>query len=203
MSLAKTTTAAAIAAGDKTVLLTSIAGLSAGQTIQIDGEKMRVLSVPSAATTPVPVFRGIEGSSAVAHASGANAVSGDAADFNQNFDPARRRGKKSYSASGAIDMPDAGSDLLVQLNGTGALAMTLAAPPKNNDGDVIYIVGNGKAAHTVTVAGGVGAAGTGYDVLTFASGAQNGVALIASNEVWVPLQSLWGGTATAITVTGA
>jgi hypothetical protein len=202
MALAKTTTSSPVALADKTVLLASISGLSVGQTIKIDNEKMRVTSVPSAATSPVGVFRGIEGTSVATHPVTANVVSGDAGDFNQNFDPARRRPTKSYGVLGAIDLPDSGSDLMAIINGAVALAMTLANPTKANDGDVLTIVGNGKAAHTVTYTGGLGAGGTNLDVLTFAVGAQQAMQLIAANEIWVPL-SVYAGTLTNITVTAS
>ena len=82
-----------------------------------------------------------------------------------------------------------------------ALAMTLANPTKDQDGDILIITGNGKAAHTVTYTAGVGNGGASYDVFTFATGANNTVSLIAANAIWNPCPSLIGGTATAITAT--
>jgi hypothetical protein len=202
MALAKTTLSGPVALADKTILMASISGLSVGQTILIDNEKMRVTAVPSAATLPVGVFRGIEGTAVATHPITANVVSGDGSDFSANLDPARRRDKKSYTAAGAIDLPTAGYDLMAILNGTNALAMTLANPTKANDGDVLTIVGNGKAAHTVTYTAGLGAGGANLDVLTFAAGGQQAMVLIAANETWVPL-SVYAGTLTNVTVTAS
>jgi hypothetical protein len=108
----------------------------------------------------------------------------------------------SYGASGAIALPTAFGLNFIVLNGTAALTMTLAAPSTDMDGVVAWIVGNGKAAHVVNVAGtaGIGNAGAGYQHATFAAGAQNSVIFFACNGQWVPL-SVYGGTATAITVT--
>jgi hypothetical protein len=44
---------------------------------------------------------------------------------------------------------------------------------------------------------GLGAGGSGVDVGTFAAGAQNAIALMAANGVWVPYPSFFGGTSLA------
>ncbi|HMF61454.1 MAG TPA: hypothetical protein VK595_13830, partial [Vicinamibacterales bacterium] len=106
----------------------------------------------------------------------------------------------SYTAAGAIAFPTDGTDLRVILNGVVALAMTLAVPTVDMDGSILTIVGNGKAAHTVTVAGGLGAAGAGYTVATFIVGSQQSLQVIAANAVWVPLPSAMSGTLTALLV---
>ena len=109
----------------------------------------------------------------------------------------------SYSATGAIALPLPGADAVAILNGTSALAMTLANPTKDMDGCVLYVVGNGKAAHTITYTAGLGNAGSGLDVGTFASGAQLCQSFIAANEIWCSLPSIFGGTQTNNTVTWA
>lgn len=209
MALAKTTTSAAVATGDTVVNLTSATSVVAGRLILIDGEWMKVQQ-SYVSGTAVPVLRGINGSVQSAHVSGANAVHGDAADFANpapqvaaaiNAPTQRVRLLKSYSAAGAIDVPTPGTDLFAIINGTGALAMTLANPGKDNDGDILYVVGNGKAAHTVTYTAGLGNGGANLDVATFAAGGQQCMAFIAANEIWVPMPSVLAGTLTNITVT--
>jgi hypothetical protein len=86
------------------------------------------------------------------------------------------------------------------LNGTDALAMTLADPGVDNDGDVLSILGNGKAAHTVTYTAGLGDAGSGYTVATFATGGQGCLSLSAAHASWVPLSSPLAGMLTAIDI---
>lgn len=200
MPLVRTTLAGGLAVSDTEVLLTSIAGLQVSSQINVDNEVMRVLSVPASATLTVPVTRGLRGTAVAAHPSGATAVFGLPSEFNSAPRAAysQRRDIISYSASGAITLPTPGRDMIAVLNGTTVRAMTLALPAKDNDGDVLIIVGGGKAAHTVTPAGGIGGgalvAGT-FDVL-----AQCSIQFIALNEVWVPMTSPWSGTLTAVDV---
>lgn len=205
MALIRTTLAGGCSAADTEILLTSIVGVAVGGQIVVDQETMRALNVGSSAAVPVQVVRGLRGSNVVAHPAGAQATVGPPVDFGvSKMGGAARRDVVSYSASGAIAGPSAGVDRVAILNGTVALNMTVAAPSKENDGDLLIIVGNGKAAHVVTVTGGLGAGGSAVDGLTFAAGAQNVVALIAANEVWAPLGgSVLAGTLTAITVTAA
>lgn len=199
MALARTTLAAAVGLNDLSVLLTSISGLAVGQKLIIDEEEMRVASVPASAAVPVPVTRGINGTAVKAHVSGAGVVSGLSTDFATPRQP-RRREIRSYSAAGAIALPTPGNDMVAILNGTTARAMTLANPAKDNDGDILTVIGNGKAAHTVTYAAGLGAGGAGLDVMTFDTNAQCSVQFMAVNEVWVPLASPLSGTLTGADV---
>lgn len=201
--MTRTTLSAAQSAADKQVTLASIAGLVVGSLILIDGEYQRVTSVPTAATLPVGVFRGVVGSNVVAHPITAGVAYGTPDEFAPRVDLARRRDTRSYSVAGAIDLPTPGNDAVAILNGAVAIAATIANPGKNQDGDILYVVGNGKAAHTLTYTGGLGAGGGALDVLTFATGAQQCVALMAANEIWVPMPSVLAGTLTNITVTAA
>lgn len=217
MAITTTTLSAAVGQNDTSVLLASITSLTAGLLIRIDNEIMRCVSVPSAATVPVPVLRGQEGSAQVAHANGSNVNFGSGAsttgtaDFAQPaagapsialIGAARARKMASYNAAGAIALPDPGVDMVAVINGTGALAMTLANPSKANDGDFLIIVGNGKAAHTVTWAtatSGIGNGGANVDVATFAAGGQQCLILVACGGFWC--LSILAGTLTNITVT--
>jgi hypothetical protein len=144
----------------------------------------------------VPVRRGLNGSAQVAHAITSGVNTGLGTDFPAagvvgTAEPqmyASRQGelRYAYGASGALT-PSGG---LHMLNGVAALAMTLAVPSTLIDGDEMIIVGNGKAAHTVTFATAMGDGGANLDVATFAAGGQLCMRLIAANGIWV-----WAGGA--------
>lgn len=201
--MTRTTLSVACAAADKQVTLASISGLLVGSVLFIDGEYMRVTSVPSAATLPVGVFRGINATIVAAHPITAGVAFGTPDEFSPKVDLARRREVRSYTAAGAIDLPTPGNDAVAILNGTTALAMTIANPGKNQDGDVLTVIGNGKAAHTITITAGWGNMGSAGDVGTFDTGAQCCMAFMAANEIWVPLPSPLSGTLTACDVASA
>jgi len=207
MALVRTTASTAIAATDKSITVASATGFAAGYFVRMDEEIAKVAASYTSGTI-IPLIRGIDGTRVVAHAITCSVVCGTGADWSnpeaQTVDSfliaGRARSVTSYTADGAITHPVAGSDAVAILNGTTQWDMTLAVPGKDLDGSVLIIVGNGKAAHTVTVTGGIGAASTGYTVLTFDTGGQCAVQLIAANEVWVPLPSPLSGTLTAVDV---
>lgn len=204
MALTRTTLSSAVALGDIQVTIASITALALGDHILINGERMRVTSVPAAATSPVGVFRGDAGTKVVAHPVTSGVAFGKPEDFASPVSGyARRREVRAYTAAGAIALPTPGQDAVAIINGTAALAMTLADPGKDQDGDILIIVGNGKAAHTVTYTAGWGDAGSGADVGTFDASGQCAMAFIAANETWVPLPSPMSGTLTAFDVASA
>lgn len=208
MALTTTTNSSAITATDQQVVVASATGFSAGKTVKVNAEFMQVRKDYASGTT-IPVIRGLGGTLPQAHGVTSNVTVGDGSDFaNPSAQGAvpypmfgRTREIKAYGAAGAITLPTPGNDMVAIINGTNALAMTVANPTKDQDGDILIITGNGKAAHTVTYTAGVGNGGSGYDVFTFASGANNTVMLIAANAIWNPLPSLIAGTATAISAT--
>lgn len=208
MALAETTLSTAAAAADTKIVVASATSIVAGRLLQIDGEMMQVAQSYTLASTTVPVLRGRSGTAVVAHAASARVVHGDAADWGTpgagalaQFAPGGRiRRVVSYSASGAIALPQPGEDLLVILNGTGALAMTLAVPTKDLDGCKLEIAGNGAAAHTVTFSGGLSGAGASYDVVTVNAAAPVLIEVTAVNEVWISKVAVpMSGTVTNIT----
>ena len=207
MSLAKTTNTAAILAGDTSIVVSSATGFAGGYMVRCGDEMMRVTSAYSSGTT-IPVVRGQEGTLAVAHAITSTVVCGTGADWAQQSGAqtsvqyplaGKTRRVSTYGAAGAIALPTAGTDEVAVINGT-ALAMTLAIPTKDLDGTILYIVGDTAAAHTVTVASGLGGAGSNYDVGTFDGSGQCCLALIAMNAIWVPLSSPLSGTLTSIDI---
>lgn len=207
MALTTTTLSSAVAVTDNAIVVSSATGFAAGYSIIVDQELMQVAKSYVSGTT-IPVLRGQDGTVTAAHKASANVTVGLASDFANPvantvsvYSTVKGRTVTSYSAAGAIALPTPGSDAVAVLNGTSALAMTLANPTKDMDGSLLWIAGNGKAAHTVTYTAGFGNGGSSYDVFTFATGANNGIALLAVNGIWNMQQSLIGGTATAITAT--
>lgn len=214
MALPNTTTlSAAVGKNDTTVLVAAVTNVIAGNLLQIDNEMMKILSVPAAATTPVPVLRGQEGTAQVSHSATAqvllganpsNLVSGDwgqaqAGAVSVATKPTvRTRQVTNYAAAGAITLPPPGSDGVAILDGTSTLAMTLANPSVLNDGDKLTIIANGKAAHTVTYTAGVGNGGSTMDVGTFNTTEAAGCELMAANGFWVLIANGIGSAGTQV-----
>ena len=212
MAFTLTTLSAACGANDVTVTLTSLTNLLPGSLIAVDKEFMRVIgAIPASATTPVNVKRGEESSAQVAHPTAAQVKIGltqtnlTAADWTQPeggaaslalIPTAWSRQFASYSAAGAITLPSVGCDMYAEINGTAALAMTLANPSIGTDGSLLIISGNGKAAHTVTYTAGLGNVGATADVITFAAAQAQGIILVSSG-------GFWNGTGMNTAVAGA
>lgn len=207
MALAETTLSAACAIDDRQLVVTSATGVAAGYLVRVDGELFQVTKGYVPASTLVPVLRGQSGTVATAHGVTARVVVGAAADWAQTTPPqatsayniaGRARIVSSYGAAGAIALPQAGADALALMNGTNALAMTLAVPTKDLDGSVLTIAGNGGAAHTVTIAGGAG--GGALVTATFDASNKCNLSFMAVDEIWVPYPSPLSGTLTSIDV---
>lgn len=207
MALAETTLASACAADDRQLVVASATGVAAGYQVRVDGEIFQVTKGYVSGSTLVPVLRGQSGTLATAHGVTARAVVGAAADFAQTT-PAqataafqiagRARVVNSYGAAGAIALPPAGADAVAYINGTNALAMTLAVPTKDLDGCILTIAGNGAAAHTVTIAGGLG--GGALVTATFEATGKCNLVLMALDETWQTYPSPLSGTLTSIDV---
>ena len=174
MALVHTTNSAAIAASDTSIVVALATGFSAGYLVRVGDEMMRITSAYSSGTT-IPVVRGQEGTAVVAHAVTSGVVCGISSDWAQLAGAqtavqyplaGKTRRISTYGATGAITLPTPGTDEVVILNGTSALAMTVAVPTKDMDGTMLWIASDGVAAHTVTFTGGLSGASTSYDVLT-------------------------------------
>ena len=210
MALYETTLSSACAVDDKQLVLASGNTVAIGNEIRVNGEIFKVTKGYVAGATIVPVLRGQEGTLATAHAASSRVVGGTQAEFAQSNPPqtvapyviaGRARVITSYSAAGAITLPPAGADALAIINGTSALAMTLAAPTKDLDGSIITICGVSTGAHTITVAGGISASGT-IVLATFeASPARCNISFMAMDEVWMAFPSPYAGTVTSLDVT--
>ena len=202
MALVTTTLGAAVAVTDNVITVASATSLTAGRLIRIDGEYMEINQAYTGGVI-VGVLRGQEGSVTAAHQSGANVVTALASDLasapSQVNEGVLYPGQMSvtttsYSSAGAIAFGLSQWTVAI-INGTSALAMTLAVPTKDQDGCYLHIVANGKAAHTVTATSGLGNGGASYDVGTFSATLAMSSLLVACNGFWV---SVGPTTATAI-----
>ena len=209
MALYETTLASAATDSDKQLVLASGASVAINDLIRVDGEVVKVTKGYVAGATIVPVFRGWSGTKSDAHGVTARVVGGTAADWAQSAAPqtvvgypiaGRARIVKSYGASGALDLPTAGNDALYLLNGTVALAMTLAVPTKDLDGTIVTVASAGTGAHTVTVAGGVSGSASIATATFEASPARCNFSLMAMDELWVAWPSPLSGTLTSFDV---
>lgn len=209
MALTRTTLSAAVAVNDQTIRVASATGFGDKYFIQIGDEFFQ--QVGAASGTTITVIRGVQGTYNRTHASGAGVVVGLAEDFEG---PAaavvvayplagRRRDTRSYSAAGAITLPDPGTDMVAILNGTSVLAMTVAAPTSDMDGCLLFVASNGAAAHTVTFTGGLSGAGSSYDVLTVNATAPVVLGpFMAVNQLWQACVAIpAAGTVTNVTAT--
>jgi hypothetical protein len=212
MALTQTTLAAAMAIDDSKILVASATSIAAGSKVRIDGEMLQVTKGYVSGSTTVPVLRGQEGSVASAHPVSAKVLHGASSDLGWGvqapgvtvqYPPAGKAVTvDSYSASGAITLPDPGSDKIAYLNGTSILAMTIADPGKALDGSRLSIRANGAAAHTLTFASGLSGAGGSYDVVTINATAPVSLDFVAVNGLWQELvQTPMAGTVTNITAT--
>ena len=202
MALVTTTLGAAVAVTDNVITVASATSLTAGRLIRIDGEYMEINQAYTGGVI-VGVLRGQEGSVTAAHQSGANVVTALASDLasapSQVNEGVLYPGQMSvtttsYSAAGAIAFGLSQWTIAI-INGTAALAMTIANPTKDQDGCYLHIVANGKAAHTVTYTAGLGNGGANFDVGTFSGTLAMSSLLVAANGFWV---SVGPTTATAI-----
>ena len=207
MALTTTTLASACALLDKSLTVTAATSFVAGARLIVDSNEVMFITKDYVSGTSIPVLRGQLGTKIQAHPVTCNVVlvpSGDDRDFTAGSDAAPAlyltKSDISYTATGAITVGTADFNR-VRLNGTNACLMTLAHPLKDQDGIMLQIIGNGKAAHTVTVpTGGFGNAGSGYTVGTFDTGGLCSLFLTASNGFWVPTSSPMSGTLTAFDV---
>lgn len=203
MALATTTLSSACSITDNTIVVASATSMAAGRLILIDQEMMQVVQTYVSGTT-VGVLRGRDGSKTVAHVTTANVTHGAASDFDNPTDqtstgyPTQRATKiVSITATSTLTLPDAGSDLRVILNGTSVITLTVPVPTKEMDGCELTIIGNGAAAHVLTFTGGLGGAGTSYDVVTINATAPTAMKAIACNGLWLAVFGpAMGGTVT-------
>lgn len=212
MSLARTTVTSPVTVTDTSIVVSSATGFAAGYVVRINDEQMRITSAYSTGTT-IPVIRGQEGTLVRAHADDTGVTCGTAADWTAGGPQVgltyplagRARVVTSYDADGAITLPPAGTDAVAVLNGTTQWDMTVAAPTKDLDGSILWIISDGGAAHTVTFTGGLSGASTSYDVITTNATAPTLLGpFMACNSLWMAAVAVpMAGTVTNITATVA
>jgi hypothetical protein len=207
MALATTTASGAITAQATSFVVASATSISAGRLLKVDDEFMQVTQGYSTGTT-IPVVRGQNGTVQKAHVTGANVIHGDAADFTlppaQTFALPYQWSRRivSISATGTLTLPKSAEDLVVVLNGTTVITLTIPVPTTDLDGCQLTIVGNGVAAHVLTFTGGLSGAGASYDVVTINATKPTALSVIACNGLWLaPLAPAMAGTVTNITGT--
>lgn len=207
MALTRTTLSAAVAVDDTSIVVASATGFAADRIVRIDQEFMVVQKNYTSGTT-IPVRRGQLGSSNKAHVITAGVIVGTAADdydtpgvgaVVNNMIAGRPRILTSITADNStVTHAPAGCDHIVELNSTSVINLTVPIPTTDMDGDLLWIAGNGTAAHVITFTGGIGGEGSSYDVVTFnASGPVLIGPFMAMNAVWlVPTGPAWTGTVT-------
>lgn len=212
MALATTTLSSAVTVDANSIVVASATSMAAGRLIRVDSEWMKVNQSYTSGTT-VGVLRGQEGSAVLAHNTTANVTHGLASDFSApplgvslaaTVPATRSRRTVSITATSTLALPSAGEDLLVILNGTSVITLTIPVPTKDLDGTELTIAGNGAAAHVLTFTGGLSGAGTSYDVITVNATAPIAVKVVAVNGLWTSIIATpMAGTVTNITGTVA
>ena len=208
MAFNTTTLSSACGLNDTLINVASATGAAIGNYIELDGEMMQQQAAANG--TLIPVRRGINGTATIAHVLTANVQMGLPSDFatgavgiadSVTYPNYMTTTLVSYTSATAAILFGAARWTFAVLNGTSVINATLANPTKDQDGIILTIVGNGKAAHTVTYTAGLGNAGGSYDVGTWTSSGQCSQTLIACNGIWMPLHSPQAGTLTNIAVT--
>jgi hypothetical protein len=190
MAATNTTLASACPASATSINVASASGFGVGNLILVEQELMQ--QTAAASGTIVAVRRGLDGGVQSAHAASAfvttSATPGDfpgpAPGQNVTYGPMKPDGMQeawnyyTYSAAGAIS-PVSGVHVI---NGSGALAMTLAGPTGPQEGAVLVIESKNLHANTITATPAyLGAAGTG--IATAAATGAN-LVLKASGGKW-------------------
>jgi hypothetical protein len=208
MALARTTLSSACTQIDKSIVVASATSLAAGRLVRIDDEMMQIAQDYVSGTT-ANVLRGRDGSAQVAHVASAGVVHGLASDFDNapvqtavSYPAPRVRQVVSITATGTLTLPPAGQDLMVILNGTSVITLTVPVPTVDMDGCELSIVGNGAAAHVLTFTGGLSGAGGSYDVVTVNATAPIAFKVVACNALWTAYAQIpIAGTVTNVTGT--
>jgi hypothetical protein len=207
MALTRTTLASAVGVSDTKITVASATGIAAGSLLQIDQEMCQATKEYVSGVS-VPVLRGVGGSKQEAHVITAGVVHGPALDFANigpggpavSYPTVRPTLLSSVSATSTLVHAPAGCDHRVILNGTAVITLTIPVPTVDMDGAMLVVVSNGAAAHVITYTGGLGAAGSNYDVITNNATGQGCWVAFAANGAWcIPQAPGLTGTVTNIT----
>jgi hypothetical protein len=190
MAAVATTLAAPCALSDTKITVASAAGFAVGNVVLVENELMNQ-SAPAAGLV-VPVRRGLDGTVQGAHATGAFVASGLGSDFpgpapgqEVVYPPAAPDGMQAgwnyftYSVAGAIPIISG----VHTINGSGATAMTIAAPTVAQEGAELKIISKNLHANTlVATPAYLGAAGA---TATFAATGGNIVLKVVGGKLSV------------------
>lgn len=201
MAIAQTTLAAAVGADDLTFKITSATGVSAGMAARVDDEFIgEVLSVDG--TTVRVRGRGWDGTAGKAHRILApiafytkTGSFPDALTYLQIPpghvvpQPPEQEITDTVGADGTYTVP--ANDTTVWLQKATALALTLPAPSKLENGRRLKFVSGTAAAHVITATGLLqdGVTGGGKNTATFAAFIGASIELVAKDGTWA-VQSL-------------
>jgi len=204
MALVRTTLASAQGLNDKVAVVASATSIVAGRFLLIDQEMQQVTKEYVSGVT-IPVLRGVDGTQQLAHVITAGVVHGLSTDFDNagpggpaiTYPTVRPTLLSSVTATSTLTLAPAGCDQRVILNGTSVITLTVPVPTLDMDGAMLTIISNGAAAHVTTFTGGLGAAGSGYDVITNNATGQMAIVVFAANGTWnIPQAAGLAGTAT-------
>lgn len=194
MALTRTTLSTAVGLDDTSIVVAAATGFAQGRIVRIDQEFLVIQLSYNGTSTTVPVRRGQLGSRTTTHVASAGVVVGTAADDwdspgtaakVNNMIAGKPRIIESITADNStVTHTPAGTDHVLILNGTSVINLTVPVPTTDMDGDLLFIGGNGVAAHVVTVTGGLGAVGGTADVVTFSATQRQVFCMMAINAVW-------------------
>lgn len=199
MSLTRTSTAAAVTAGQiKGLSITSTSSgfpavgvLGSRQVMQIDGEKMLIDQVVASGVVDV-LMRGYDGTVAAAHDILAPVItSSAAADFagvpagGVDSRPPYVDDVVTVGQNGAIAVPTKNTTFLLT-KATALSSTTLAAPAKDQDGLRLTFTNQTAAAHVITATSLLADAvsGSPHSTATFAAFIGASLTLVADNGLW-------------------
>ena len=188
-----TTLAAAVAAGDRTILLTSGTSAAVGMVVKMEQEYSTVASIASDGVTITLGVRGIYGSAVQAHKILTPVELSVATDF-----PGTPTGSPipipysvpeltTYGAAGAILVPN--EDARIFINKATAAAMTLVAPSTAQDGLTLVVTAGTAAAHTVTTPTATGFKNT-TGTATFGGAIGDSMTITAYKGLWLPVSTV-------------
>ncbi len=203
MAITATTTTAAITANDLIVPVTSGTGFPGvgtiaqpGYLVRIDTEYMLAVSQPVANTIKL-AFRGYNGTAAVAHDLLSKIeVSSAPGDFPPNpagavvelppNTPLQITLGQDKVFTAAEILGYANRPVVIALTKASALAITLVAPSKSQDGLTLAFTNLTAAAHVITATGLLsdGVTGGGKNTATFAAFVGASLTLMAQNGLW-------------------
>jgi hypothetical protein len=181
MALTLTTLAGAMSATQKTLRVASATGFAVGQVAKVDSEEVLLQAQNPDQPLEFTVSRGFNGTTAVAHNTGAPIASGRGPDFPGAVPQADGVPVYSYAAAGPITVAEG----IHELGGAGT-AMTLANPSVAQDGLKMTIVARAATGYVVTPASPFTGVLAGASA-TFGGAIGDNMVIVARGGLWVTL----------------